>query len=59
MQKALQSDLDLQSQLNKPLTSTIASTKLNICAILSLLGKHMEALGSVKSAIYDYTSLLE
>ncbi|TNV83578.1 hypothetical protein FGO68_gene3926 [Halteria grandinella] len=59
MMKALNSDLELQRQSNRSMVSTIASTKLNICAILSLLGKHQEALGYVKSAIYDYQDLLE
>jgi hypothetical protein len=40
MKRALRSDLDLQQITQKPMISTLASTKLNICAILSLLGKH-------------------
>lgn len=38
--------------------SHIASTKLNICAILSLLHKHSEAIKFVDSAIYDLTDTL-
>lgn len=39
MQRALISDLDLQKATARPMVTAVASTKLNICAILSLLGK--------------------
>ena len=39
--------------------SHISSTKLNICAILSQLGKHNEAIGFVLSAIQDLQLTLE
>eukprot|EP00347_Sterkiella_histriomuscorum_P004569 403359964 len=39
--------------------SNIASTKLNICAILSLLKKHQKAIYYVYSSINDYEKALE
>ena len=46
MLEALRSDVD-----NKAPLSHIASTKLNICAILSILGKHLTAIQFAREAV--------